>query len=108
QACPEGHVSLDSAPESAPRRAGPRGLHGDAWQARLAGLARAHGCRVVLLTRRSAQRDSLGPMVGLRLQPRRERHGPGLFAVRPDVLKHTGAPPRPAACELRRGPWGLA
>lgn len=91
-----------------PQKTGARGLHGSAWQARLAGLARAHGCRVVLLTRGSERRDSLGPMVGLRLQPRRERRGPGLFAVRPDVLKHKGALPRPPACELRRGPWGLA
>ncbi|MCY1058321.1 hypothetical protein [Nannocystis sp. SCPEA4] len=94
-------------PENMPDRPCPRGLHGSAWQARLAGLARAHGCRVVLLTRGSARRDSLGPMVGLRLQPRRERRGSGLFAVNPDVLKHKGALPRPAASELRRGPWGL-
>ncbi|MFZ6179401.1 recombinase A [Nannocystis pusilla] len=97
-----------SVPEGMPVRTCPRGLHGSAWQARLAGLARVHGCRVVLLTRRSAQRDSLGPMVGLRLQPRRERRGAGLFAVRPDILKHKGAAPRLAASELRRGPWGLA
>jgi len=94
-------------PENMPVRSCPRGLYGSAWQARLAGLARAHGCRVVLLTRGSARRDSLGPMVGLRLQPRRERRGSGLFAVDPAVLKHKGALPRPAACELRRGPWGL-
>lgn len=95
------------APRDMPDRTCPRGLHGSAWQARLAGLARAHASRVVLLTRGSARRDSLGPMVGVHLQPHRERRGPGLFAVRPDVLKHKGGSPRLLPSELRRGPWGL-
>lgn len=112
-----------SAPASPPASAGaplehdlpdmtsrpcPNRLHGSAWQARLAGLARAHASRVVLLTRGSERRDSLGPLVGLRLHPRRERRGPGLFAVRPDVLKHKGGSPAAPVCELRRGPWGLS
>lgn len=96
------HVSSTMSARTCPTR-----LHGSAWQARLAGLARLHACRVVLLTRGSERRDSLGPMIGLRLHPRRERHGPGLFAVRPAVLKHKGAPPAEPAVELRRGPWGL-
>ena len=86
----------------------PPGLRGSAWQARLAGLARAHGSRVVLLTRGSERRGSLGPMVGVRLAPRRERRGVGVFAVRPEVLKHKGGPPCAPPPELRRGPWGLA
>jgi recombination protein RecA len=40
-----------------------------AWQSRLAGLSRAHDARVVLLTPSAAQEPSLGPMVGLRLEP---------------------------------------
>ena len=47
-------------------------------------------------------------MVSVRLAPRRERRGPGVFAVRPDVLKHKGGPPVAPPPELRRGPWGLA
>lgn len=105
---PEGPPPSTPAHQDMPTKPCPRGLHGGAWQARLAGLARAHGSRVVLLTRGSERRDSLGPMIGLRLQPRRERRGPGLFAVRPDVLKHKGGPLPTPACELRRGPWGLA
>lgn len=95
-------------PGDMPEKPGPRGLRGTAWQARLAGLARLHHSRVVLLTRGSARRDSLGPMVGLRVQPRRERRGVGVFAVRPEVLKHKGAAPAAPLWELRRGPWGLA
>lgn len=96
------------ASEDMPAKPCPPGLRGSAWQARLAGLARAHGSRVVLLTRSGERRDSLGPMVGVRLAPRRERRGPGVFAVRPDVLKHKGGPPVAPPPELRRGPWGLA
>lgn len=93
--------------EDMPARTCPPGLRGSAWQARLAGLARLHSSRVVLLTRGSPQRDSLGPMIGLRVAPRRERRAPGLFALRPEVLKHKGGAPSAAAWELRRGPWGL-
>lgn len=94
-------------PENMPSRPCPPGLRGNAWQARLAGLARMHGSRVVLLTRSGARRDSLGPMIGLRVAPHRERRGPGVFAVRPDVLKHKGGSPCAPTWELRRGPWGL-
>jgi recombination protein RecA len=84
----------------------PPRLRGAAWQARLAGLARLHHSRVVVLTRKGTGRDSLGPLVGLRVDPRRERQAPGVFAVRPAIVKHKGAPLRTLAA-LRRGPWGL-
>lgn len=102
-ACPSGHDAsgMSSQPARPPR------LRGSAWQARLAALARMHGSRVVVLTRAEAGRDSLGPMVGLRVEPRRERRAAGLFAVHPEVLKHKGAPLL-AAPALRRGPWGLS
>lgn len=100
--CPSGHVHSDMSPQ--PAR--PPRLKGSAWQARLAALARLHHSRVVVLTRAAADRASLGPMVGLRIDPRRERRASGLFAVRPEVLKHKGAPLL-AAATLRRGPWGL-
>jgi hypothetical protein len=40
-----------------------------AWQSRLSGLLRMHDARVVLLTPTEAHEPSIGPMVGLRLQP---------------------------------------
>jgi len=39
------------------------------WQSRLSGLVRMHDARVVLLTKSEAHQPSLGPMVGLRLEP---------------------------------------
>jgi hypothetical protein len=101
--CPSGqeHSDMSVKPARPPR------LKGSAWQARLAALARMHHSRVVVLTRAAVDRASLGPMVGLRIDPRRERRASGLFAVRPEVIKHKGAPLH-AAAALRRGPWGLS
>ncbi len=81
-------------------------LRGEAWQARLAGLARLHSSRVVVLTRASGEQGTLGPLCGLRIEPRRERRAPGVFVVRPQVVKPKGAPLR-TVLALRRGPWGL-
>lgn len=115
--CPEDQVrkdrtrSADAVADAAsgawrgPRLRAAR-LRGAAWQARLAGLARLHHSRVVVLTRASGEQGELGPLCGLRVEPRRERRGPGLFAVRPQVVKHRGGP-LVAAAALRRGPWGL-
>ncbi len=100
--CPEGQVSADMSPK--PAR--PPRLWGAAWQARLAALARLHNSRVVVLTRAAGSYASLGPMVGLRVDPRRERRAPGVFAIRPEVVKHKGGPMH-ATPTLRRGPWGL-
>ncbi len=99
----EGQVVKDMSekPARTPR------LRGEVWQARLAALARMHTSRVVLLTRAASGHASLGPMVGLRVEPRRVRRSPGVFAIRPEVVKHKGAPLL-AAATLRRGPWGLA
>lgn len=102
-ACPAGQVNSDMSIKTVR----PPRLKGSAWQARLAALARMHHSRVVVLTRAAVDRASLGPMVGLRIDPRRERWASGLFAVRPEVLKHKGAPLL-AAPTLRRGPWGLS
>lgn len=82
-------------------------LRGEAWQARLAGLARLHSSRVVVLTRASGEQGALGPLCGLRVEPRRERRGPGVFVVRPQVVKHKGGAPVRTGLTLRRGPWGL-
>ncbi len=46
---------------------------GEAWQGRLLGLARQHHARVVLLTEKPAHTPSLGPLVGVRVEPTRQR-----------------------------------
>lgn len=40
-----------------------------AWQARLSGLARMHAARIVLLTPSARGEPSLGPLIGLRVEP---------------------------------------
>ena len=46
------------------------------WQARLSGLARRHAARVVFLTSASSDAPSLGPLIGLRIEPSwREQRG---------------------------------
>ena len=92
-------------PKGMSEKPSPR-LRGEVWQARLAALARMHASRVVVLTRAASGRDSLGPMVGLRVEPRRVRQAPGIFEVQPEILKQKGTPLEGAPA-LRRGPWGL-
>jgi len=83
---------------------------GDAWQGRLSALARQHECRVVLLSekaRGAAEAPSLGPMVGLRVMPARERRAPGRYVLSHHLLKDKlGGPP--LAPDKRRAPWGLS
>ena len=68
-----------------------------AWQGRLLGLARQHESRVVLLTDKPSHADSLGTLVGLRVEPRRTRGSDGSFLVEHQVLKNkSGAPVTPA------------
>jgi hypothetical protein len=90
---------------------------GAAWQGRLLGLARQHEARLLLL-RRDA-RESLGPLVGMRVASRVERvtnvddpsgfcPRTGRFEIRHEVLKNkSGGPLEPAAIRIR-GPWGLS
>ncbi len=97
---PTWQVPKDMSEKPAPR------LRGEVWQARLAALARMHASRVVVLTRAASDWGSLGPMVGLRVEPRRVRQAPSVFEVQPEVMKQKGAPVEGAPA-LRRGPWGL-
>ena len=78
-----------------------------AWQGRLLGLARQHQSRVVLLTRNPAHRASLGPLIGLRLEARRQRLAPGRFELGAQVLKNKSGAPLRIASTPHRGPWGL-
>jgi recombination protein RecA len=77
-----------------------------AWQGRLLALAREHRSRVVLLGAPAANR-SLGPLVGVRIEPRRLRVGPGLFVVEHHLLKNKQGLALEGTAEHRRGPWGL-
>lgn len=94
-------------------RAPPRSS--EAWQGRLLGLARQHATRVLLLTEKPTTADSLGALVGLRIEPRRYRETPpqhwrggGLFTLEHAVLKNkSGAPLGRVAQDRVRGPWGL-
>ncbi len=54
-------------PHAEPRASTPRGEL--AWQSRLAGLARMHLARVALLTSSPREQPSLGPLIGLRIEP---------------------------------------
>lgn len=90
---------------------------GAAWQGRLLGLARQHEARLLMLRREA--RESLGPLVGMRVASRVERvtnvddpsgfcPRTGRFEIRHEVLKNkSGGPLEPAAIHIR-GPWGLS
>lgn len=91
----------------------------NAWQGRLLGLARQHEARVVILRREQNAKDSLGPLVGMRVASRVERartsdDPPGFvprtgqFEIHHEVLKNkSGGPIEPAPMRIR-GPWGLS
>jgi recombination protein RecA len=102
---------------------------GDAWLGRIASLARTHASRVALITSSDASSASAGPLVSLRVEPRREHRGYGRYSIRPAILKDKrgldeklgmkSAPIAAAAMPLlsvgrstlascaARGPWGL-
>ena len=78
-----------------------------AWQGRLLGLARQHESRVLLLTDKPSHADSLGPLIGLRVEPRRHRLDRGVFEVRHEVLKNKSGAPVVPAIDRYVGPPGL-
>lgn len=92
----------------------PRGS--EAWQGRLLGLARQHHSHVLMLTEKNASADSLGTLVGLRIEPRRyrspdrdreSRRGAGAFTVEHAVLKNKSGATVRIEQDARRGPWGM-
>ena len=103
-----GFLVIDlGALETQPQRAGSKAATRTAWQGRLLGLARQHEARVLLLTEKPSHADSLGPLVGLRVEPRRTRKPDGSFCIEHHVLKNkSGAPVSPAS-ELFLGTPGL-
>lgn len=78
-----------------------------AWHGRLLGLARQHESRVLLLTDKPSHADSLGPLVGLRVEPRRAPHVGGGFNVEHHVLKNKSGAPLTPAVDRFVGPPGL-
>jgi hypothetical protein len=85
---------------------GPGRIH-PAWQGRLLGAAREHHGRVLFLTGARGHDESIGSLVGLRVEPRRIRVGPGTFVLETRVLKNKHGLPLDDPVEHRRGPWGL-
>jgi recombination protein RecA len=79
---------------------------GDAWSGRLAGLARQHALRLVVLTSEAARRSGVGPLVGVRVRVARRRRGPGSWALEADVLRNKGGTPLDARPLARRSPPG--
>jgi recombination protein RecA len=78
-----------------------------AGQGRLLGAVRGNDSCIVFLTSKSSTSESVGSLVGLRLEPRRVRFAPGLFAVEHQVLKNKPGLPYAEASERRSGPAGL-
>ncbi len=107
-----GLVVLDLRIEGAPLPSATCG-----WASRLLSLARQHECRVLLLTDKPTAADSLGPLVSIRLEPRRTRQTRGTFVVDLEVLKNKSGDPTFSGPGLSgptdlhdlvcRGPWGL-
>jgi recombination protein RecA len=81
--------------------------HDTTWQRRLHGLVRQHQSCLLVLTDKAEHEDSLGPLVGLRVAPRRERVGLGRFEVTWAALKNKSSAPWPTQRHEARGPWGL-
>lgn len=85
-----------------------------AWQGRLLGLARQHHARVVMLTHKPRDADSLGTLISIRLEPQRiPLPSPSghqylrYFELRYDVIKNKSGAPMRISSEQARGPWGF-
>jgi len=74
---------------------------------RMLGLAEKHDAAVVFLVEKSATSPSLGPLVSLRVEARRERVGDGEFACELSALRDKRRPAGWTHVEARRGPDGL-
>jgi recombination protein RecA len=80
---------------------------GETWQARLGALARTHQTSVILLSRKAPHHGSLGALVTVRIEPRRERVGEGRFAIVHHVIKNKSGTPPTIDDDRYRGPAGL-
>jgi recombination protein RecA len=78
-----------------------------AWLGRMLGLARQHDSHVVLLTDKPTHADSVGTLVGLRIESHRHRDAQGAFGVEHHVIKNKSGAPFDVARDRYRGPDGL-
>jgi recombination protein RecA len=78
-----------------------------AWLGRMLGLARQHDSRVVLLTEKPTHADSLGTLVGLRIESRRRLDARGAFVVDHHVIKNKSGAPFDVAPDPYRHPDGI-
>ncbi len=78
-----------------------------AWLGRMLGLARQHDSHVVLLTDKPTHADSVGTLVGLRIESHRHRDPQGEFLVEHQVIKNKSGAPFDVARDRYRGPDGL-
>jgi recombination protein RecA len=76
-------------------------------QSRLTGAAQAHRAAVVFVTEKAADRASLGSLVSLRCEARREEAGAGRFLCTARALKDKRRGPGWTYTEVRHGPAGL-
>jgi len=76
-------------------------------QSRLTSAAQAHGVAVLFVTEKAADRVSLGSLVSLRCEARREEAGTGRFLCTARALKDKRRGPGWTYTEVRRGPAGL-
>ncbi|MDH3284188.1 MAG: recombinase A [Acidobacteriota bacterium] len=74
---------------------------------RLAGLAQKHDVAALCLTDKPAESPSLGALVSLRCEARREDDGRGGFLCRVRAIKDKRRGPGWSHAEVRRGPAGL-
>ncbi len=78
-----------------------------ALQSRLAGLAERHDTAIVCLTEKPSSAASLGPMVSLRLETRRDDPRDAAFTCRVGALRDKRRALAWADVEVCRGPAGL-
>jgi hypothetical protein len=80
-----------------------------AWLGRVLGLARQHGTRVLLLTEKPSHADSLGTLIGLRVESRRRpelgNDGPA-WVLEHHVVKNKSGSPFDVVLDRHRGPDG--
>ena len=78
-----------------------------AWLGRILGLARQHDSRVLLITEKPTHADSLGTLVGLRIESTRRRGPRGEFVVDHQVIKNKSGGPFDVATDSYRYPDGV-
>lgn len=79
---------------------------GDAWPGRLAGLARQHALRLLVLTDKGARRGSVGPLVAVRVEAIRRHVGAGRWMIDIHVVRNKSGAALWSPPLTHRGPRG--